>query len=157
MITAEVQSALLSLYKRANASTDIYWLERIDRALDECVSNPSRNAPSAFQVRSSLANAKKAIDKRRRVAVMISANDGDEADGAGLHEGDEYAAVDALLWLETTSSLSDREREVLRGLARGEDAESLSVRVKIPPQRMRERVSRARRAANVAWSHDQNA
>ena len=43
MITAEVQSALLALYKRANASSDMYWLERIDRALDECVNNAGRN------------------------------------------------------------------------------------------------------------------
>src|SRR5947207_5448815 len=99
MITAEVQSALLLLYKRANASCDIYWLERIDRALDECVSNASRNAPAAFQVRSSLANAKKAIDKRRKVAVMISADDGGEADATGPRDGDEYAAIDTMLWL----------------------------------------------------------
>jgi DNA-directed RNA polymerase specialized sigma24 family protein len=155
MITAEAQSALLVLYKRANASSDIYWLERIDRALDECVNNAGRNTAPAYQVRSSLANAKKAMDKRRDIAAVVPIEDGREAETVGVRGGDLYAAVDALLWLEATNGLSDRERELLLGLTAGEDAESLSRRVNVPVQRMRERISRARQAAGAAWNHDQ--
>lgn len=154
MIAIEAQSALLILQGKARQASTNYWLERCERALDECCRNPDRTKPAAHQVRSALANAKKRLDDRDRLAPTISL-DVLAANGfAGTEDSDETTAVDLLKWLESTSHLKASERAVLRCLARGEDAESLAANANVTLSSMRQKISRARASARAAWQCD---
>jgi hypothetical protein len=154
MIATEAQSALLILQGKARHSSTNYWLERCERALDECSRNPQRTKPAAHQVRSALANAKKRIDDRDRLAPTVSLDLLATYGIAGVEDADETAVVDLLKWLESTSHLKAGEREILRCLARGEDAESLAAHTNVPVSSMRQKISRARASARAAWLRD---
>lgn len=143
MFSAEAESAYLSLQDQALSATDNYTLERVERALDEILRNPAKTAPAAFQVRSAMANAAKVIEDRRRLAPRVS------IETPGVEPGTEdggYVAVEVMHWLDT-APVSDAERTILRGLAHGADAETLAASGGVGVQRMRERISRARKSA----------
>lgn len=154
MIAVEAQSALLILHRKALQESTTYWLERYERALDECTRNFARATPAVFQVRSALANAKKRIDDHDRLAPSVSFDAAFVEDTMGVHNADETAVVDILAWLRTTPSLSLAERELLLDLAAGEDAESLARRTGAKIASVRQKISRARAAARTAWEID---
>ena len=154
MIAIEAQSALLILQGKVRQASTNYWLERCERALDECSRNPQRTNPAAHQVRSALANAKKRIDDRDRLAPTVSFDALAASGFAGTEDADETAIVDLLKWLESTSHLKASERAILRCLAQGEDAESLAANAAVPVSSMRQKISRARASARAAWQCD---
>jgi hypothetical protein len=148
MFTTQAQSAYSTLQTRAIPATDSYILDRLERALDEIIRNPQNTRPAAFQVRSAWANAGKVIDDRRRLAPQFSFN------APGMEEqtaiDSRYGAVETLDWLDR-AFLSDHDRRLLRGLATGADSRALADVEGVCVQRMRERVSRARRAASCDY------
>jgi hypothetical protein len=150
MFSEQAQSAYLSLQSKAMMAADSYILDRVERALDEISRNPNNTSPAAHQVRSAWANSRKVLDRRRQLAPQISI---DAPAGAEPVELDaSFAVVDALDWLEH-AAVSDSDRHLLRGLADGADAHSLAEADGVGVQRMRERISRARRAAATDYRH----
>src|SRR4051794_39811195 len=139
MFSPEAQSAFIALQSRASKTTDNYGLERIDRALDEILRNAEKADPAPFQIRSALANASKVIANRRTVAPTCSIDD--PAVEAGAVDG-QYDAVDLMCWLATTP-LTTSIRDILLGLATGQEASTLAAGAGIPVPRMREKISRA--------------
>ena len=156
MMSLEVQTAVSTLQQRAVSAHDVFDLERIDRALDELTRNPGKTAKPQYQVRGALSNASKVLIRRKCRLPLSSTDD------PGLHESVRERAfayidggfdtVDLRQWLDTTPSLSTRERWILQALADGADAEMLSALLNLPLARVRERISRARRTAIAA--HD---
>lgn len=143
MFSSQAASAYLTLQEQALSASDNYTVERIERALDEILRNPHKTSPPAFQVRSAIANAAKVIAGRRRLAPPIS------TDSPGVEVDEEeggYLAVEVMHWLGT-ASVTVAERAILRGLANGEDAETLAASRGVPVERMREKISRARKSA----------
>ncbi|GAB2646738.1 hypothetical protein [Kribbella swartbergensis] len=154
MISEPVLAAVTTLQQLALRSYDGYDLDRVDRALDELLRSPSKTAPAAFQRRSALANAAKVLQTRRALApgIVIDPSDGDASDPSSSD-----GAIDELdirLWLETTPALTADQRDLLRALADGADAESLAQLHGIPVQRVRERISRARRVGWAAYQRE---
>lgn len=145
MFTSQAQSAYSTLQAKATSATDSYIVDRLERALDEIIRNPQNTRPADFQVRSAWANAGKVIDDRRKLAPQFSL----DAPGVGDRTAVDalYGAIEVLDWLDH-AFLSDRDRRLLHGLATGADAGVLADAEGVCVQRMRERVSRARRAAS---------
>lgn len=152
-LSGQAEAALMSLYEQAKRTTDNFTLERIDRALDEIVRLNSTDPPER-QVRSAMANASKVIRSRRETVsaetlearqVEIAAPGGDED------------VIDMREWLRCTPGITDRQRTLLVQLADDHDAVDLSAVYSIPADRMREQISRTRRAARMAYHHDMNA
>jgi hypothetical protein len=145
MFSSQAQSAYSTLQSKALSADDGYILDRLERALDEIIRNPQNAAPAPFQVRSAWANAGKVIDSRRKLAPQFS------LDGPGLNEPTEvdarYGAVEIFAWLDR-AAVSKADRRLLRALAGGADATALAETAGVPVQRIRERVSRARRVAS---------
>lgn len=159
MISIEVQAAVITLQRRVFTASDIYELERIDRTLDELLRSPERTTPAPFQTRSAMAHAGQVLADRRRLGPMIS------MDASTIVESPERVielpvtdgeieVLDILVWLETTPSLTETERTILRHLAAGEDAATLAPTYDIPAARMRERISRARAAGRAAYQRE---
>jgi hypothetical protein len=157
MLSTQVQSAVQALQARALATADSYQLDVTDRALDELIRNPGSHRPAAYQVRSARANAAKVVRSRRQIYDQGVLQNLDPRPGVHRQERllqppDE--AADTLDWLARTSSLTDGQRRILSDLADGHDAESLSTRDRVPLGRIRERISRARRAGWEAYQHE---
>jgi DNA-binding CsgD family transcriptional regulator len=152
MITEQTQAALLRLYALAGRAADVFELDRVDRALDE-VLRLNSDQPAAFQVRSALANASKVLRHRRSLAVTTPL-------GEILPQyepracDDEVAQIDVLLWLQRSSALTNAQREVLQLLCSEQDSAGIAQIWGAAPGRVREHVSRARRAARSAYEHE---
>ncbi|OBK28870.1 hypothetical protein A5634_19720 [Mycobacterium asiaticum] len=147
MFSSQAQSAYLTLQSMAMSAKDNYTLNRAERALDEILRNPGNAKPAGHQVRSAWANAGKVLDNRRRIVPQLSLDTPGlqvaEADGA-------YDTVDILDWLDH-AAVSASDRNVLRSLAGGADAEALADDAGVPVQRLRERISRARRVGHADY------
>ena len=147
MFSSQAQSAYSTLQSQALLSADGYMLDRLERALDEILRNPRNTSPAPFQVRSALANAGKVIDNRRNLAPQTSLDEQAKSfDEPGKIDA-RYGAFEISYWLDR-AAVSDADRRLLRSLAAGADATALAETAGVSVQRMRERVSRARRAAS---------
>ncbi|MBS3693080.1 hypothetical protein [Rhodococcus qingshengii] len=148
MFTTQVESAYLGLQKQAGKAHDIYEIERIDNALDELVRNPDKSTPAAFQVRSAHSNAAKVIARRRILAPPTSldetARDLEFTDGG-------FSRVELETWLEA-APVSAPHRKILRAMLEGAEAPDLAESWGIPIVRMREQISRARKAGRLAYA-----
>jgi hypothetical protein len=147
MFSSEAQSAYITLQSTAMSASDNYIIDRAERALDEILRNPGNTNPSAHQVRSAWANAGKVLDNRRRLVSQVP------IDTPGLHVAEvdgAYGAVEILDWVDH-AAVSASDRIVLRSLAGGADASMLADAEGVPVQRVRERISRARRAGSVDY------
>lgn len=152
-MTSTSLAAVVYLQQRSTRFTDIFELERHDRAIDELVANLDRSAPTPFQTRSALTNASKVIVGRRGIRSYGSLDrprSDDSLPDVGTIDP-AYVVVDIYHWLDTSPSLRPADRQLLRALAQGEDAHSLAPRYSLPVSRMRERISRARSAARAAY------
>lgn len=150
-LTGQSQAALMCLYDQARRTTDNFTLERIDRAADEIVRVNSADPPT-WQVRSAMANASKVLVDRRRT-VSPATLEVLAVDVAALGD-DQDVIIELLLWLHRTPYLTERERRVLKLLADDNDAASIAALLHVSVPRMREQVSRARRAARLAYEKD---
>jgi hypothetical protein len=149
-VTGQAQAALIALQARARHTTDIFVLEQIDRALDEVVRLNSTQPP-AFQTRSAMANAGKVLRRRRSIVPVISlANP--QLGKLGIRDP-QIAVVELRLWLQTTSALPEGQRGLLT-LIMDCDADAVAAELGVSPARMRERISRARRAAFIAYTRE---
>ncbi|MFI7484069.1 hypothetical protein ACH9EU_16835 [Kocuria sp. M1R5S2] len=147
MFSTEAETAILILQAQSRKASDLYTQDRIDRALDEIVRNPSKTNPPEHQVRSALANAGKVMANRRRVAPVVSHEDlVIEVDA----REDGYDVVELRYWLET-APLSSPARTLLLALAAGADANDLAAQHDVPVQRIRERIARARKNARADY------
>ncbi|MFE3109065.1 hypothetical protein ACFXKJ_19410 [Kitasatospora indigofera] len=149
MISHPVAGAVDALQKQALASCDIYELDRIDRALDELLRNPTdASTPAPYRARSAMGHAYEALERRRAIAPCVPLDparvDCDQTDSSLL-------VAEILTWLRTEPSLTMSERILLGELAHGLDAASMAHRHAVPLPRMRERISRARRRARAVW------
>lgn len=158
MMSLEVQAAVRTLQQQAVSAHDVFDLDRIDRALDELTRNPHKTAEPQHQVRGALGNAGKVLVRRKKRLPLGSSDDPDlhesvrERAFAFIEGG--FDAADLRQWLDTTPSLSTRERWILQALADGADAEMLSALLNLPLARVRERISRARRVASAAYNRE---
>jgi DNA-directed RNA polymerase specialized sigma24 family protein len=150
----EAQTAIVCLQQMASAKQNIYWLERIDRAIDECVAHPERIDPASFQCRSALANAKKVIDRRRAIRQWESVDQRDVASPRYASEGTQYSIVEWVEWLRTNAGISPSSRRLLLQVAQGHHAEDLATLYGQPLTTMRQRISRARSAARAVRALD---
>lgn len=158
MLSTQVQSAVQALQAQALATGDSYRLDVTDRALDELLRNPTCGLPAAYQVRSSRANAAKVVRSRRqRYDEGILRN---REPRPGVHRQDRLAqqpdeiTIDTLDWLARTDGLTEGQRRILCDLADDHDAHSISIRDGVPPTRVHEHISRARRAGRQAYQHE---
>lgn len=149
MLTEQARDAMTALYARARKTGDVFELERIDRALDEIVRR-NDTKPAAFQIRSAMANASKVILARRAIVACASL---DGAQHFGALDG-HFAATDLTLWLEATGALTKEQRSLMRLIAREEDPAAIATTCGMAPDRMRQRISRLRRAARDAYAAD---
>lgn len=150
MMNPSVERAVFALQKRALAARDTYELDRIDRALDELLRNPTDAATSAkHRVRSAMGHAYEILERRKAIAPSVPL---DAEQAAYKAQDDNYVVVEILEWLRAEPGLGDGERTVLNALANGGDAEFLAARNRVPVTRMRERISRARRSAHKLWN-----
>jgi hypothetical protein len=152
MLGTQAQSAVQVLQAQALTTTDGYRLDVTDRALDELLRNPNSGSPAAYWIRSAQANAAKVVRARRRRYDEGVLRNRDPRPGVHrqhrlVQEPDE-ATIDTLDWLSRTSGVTESQRRILCDLAAGHDAYSLSLRDGVPPTRIQERISRARR---VGW------
>jgi hypothetical protein len=149
-MTGQAATALVSLYGQARRTNDNFDLERIDRTLDE-ITRLNSTEPPPHQVRSAMANALKVMTRRREIAPYRSL----DAPGAdlGVRTGQE-AAVDLRAWLRDTKRITEQQRRLLILLADDYDAEAIAALYRVPPPRLREQISRARRAARAAHDSD---
>ena len=155
MLEEQALAALHVLYRieQSAVNREVYALEVLDRALDEISRHLDSAQPTAFQVRSARAHGAQAVKERREVRTFDSL----EAAQAGPGHVDpawvegEFAAVDLLLWLRNTASLTDCQRRLLLALADGAEPEVLAANAGVPVARMRERIARARSAAREAY------
>jgi DNA-directed RNA polymerase specialized sigma24 family protein len=150
VMTGQAQAALTRLHEQARSTSDNFDLERIDRALDEIV---RLNSPESYgrQVRSAMANASKVILDRRDIAPFIS------LDALPVEHGpsdNQEAAIGLRLWLRDTNGISQQQRRLLMLLADDYDVDAIAAMYRIPAPRMRERISRARKAARAAYDRD---
>lgn len=149
-LTGQAEAALMSLYEHEKRTADNFAKERIERALDEIV-RLNRPAPPAQQVRSAMANASKVILSRREtvVAETLEARQVEVAAPVGDED-----VTDLKEWLRRTPGVTERQRTLLFRLADGHDAADLAAVYHIPADRIREQISRTRRAARTAYHHE---
>lgn len=151
MISHPVAGAVIALQEQALASRGTYELDRLERALDELLRNPSDAVtPTRFRVRSAMGHAYEALERRRAIASPVPL----DIDRAYCgHVDGRYLVVELMAWLSNEPGLAKNERSLLVALARGGDAASLAARHGLPLPRMRERISRARRNARALWQN----
>ena len=152
MITEQAQAALPRFHALAGPSADVFELDRVDRALDE-VLRLNSDQPAAFQVRSALANASKVLRHRRTLAVTTPLGDVLPQHEPGVCD-DGAAQIDVLLWVQTSPAFTTSQREVLQLLCSEQDSAAIAEAWGLAPGRVRERVSRARRAARSAYERE---
>lgn len=151
MSFSEAQRAIVTLQSRALRSREGYTIDVLDRALDEVVRNYDNPDPHQWQVRSALANAAKVVQFRGETVTPTSFDDADNASSLAAVD-DEFALFELRDWLDRTPTVSTEERQLLIGLAGGDDASSLARERGVPVQRMHERISRARTRAHDAYT-----
>ncbi|MFD5209326.1 hypothetical protein ACFWIP_00375 [Streptomyces anulatus] len=150
MISHPVEGALIALQRRALGACDTYQLDRIDRALDELLRNPSdESTPAEYRVRSAMGHAYETLERRRAIAPYTAPEAADAEYGV-VDQG--YPVVEFFEWLRREPGIPPAYRTVLQALAQGEDAESLAAQQGQPVPRMRERISRARNRARRLWA-----
>jgi hypothetical protein len=143
----------MRLYEQAKRTTDNFTLERFDRALDEVVRLNSSSPPKQ-QVRSALANASKVLLGRRQT-VSPKSIEALQVDIAVPSEAEE--SIDLMEWLHGTPRVAPSQRNLLMLIACDQDPADLAAHYSIPVPRIREQISRARRAARTAYHDDMNA
>lgn len=149
MISDPIAGAVSALQKQALASNNTYELDRIDRALDELLRNPTDASASAQQrLRSAMGHAYEALERRRAIAPSVPL---DIERARCKHIEARYAVVEILAWLSVEPALAKEERVLLDDLARGFDAASMAIHHGVPLLRMRERISRVRCHARTLW------
>ncbi|MEV7482703.1 hypothetical protein ACIQGA_09635 [[Kitasatospora] papulosa] len=149
MISHPVEGAIVALQQSAHATFDTYQLDRIDRALDELLRNPSdESTPAEYRVRSAMGHAYEVLERRKIIAPLISL-DAEHTEQGGKDR--DYLLVEINEWLRSEPGITHDQRALLQALARGEDAASLAHCEGLPVARVRERISRARRAAREIW------
>jgi hypothetical protein len=150
MISHPVEGAIFALQKRALDTCDTYQLDRIDRALDELLRNPSDDStPAEYRVRSAMGHAYEALERRKLIAPSISLG-GDHPEHGAMDQG--YPVIEIFEWLRAEPGIPQSQRAVLQALAHGGDAESLATQHELPLPRARERISRARKHARQLWA-----
>lgn len=146
-------AAVAQLQTQMVKTADLYVEERASRAADE-VLRLRGDARPRRQVRSASAHAGELL-KRRREALTFTSLDVPEqvnmADSTGRDDS-AFALVDMQMWLSGSQLLKEPEKDLLLDLAVGHDAESLALRDGQPVTKMRQRISRARRAAIAAYA-----
>ena len=160
MLSQAVETAVNHLQQQALQATDLYEIDRIERALDELLRNPLKADPAHFQVRSARSHANRVLQDRRtilgpRLPLVLDTKDGEVSDarvirGFSVSE-DGYDIVEFEMWLATSPSLSALERRYLQALGDGEDASSLATVHDRPITIMSQRLSRARRKGRLAY------
>jgi hypothetical protein len=149
MISHPVAGAVTALQQQALASRDTFELDRIDRALDELLRNPTdTSTPVQHRIRSAMGHAYEALERRRAIAPLVPLNHERSDHG---HTDARYLVVEILTWLQSEPELASAERVLLDDLARGHDATSIAHHRGVSLLRMRERISRARRHAKTLW------
>ncbi|WP_406260217.1 hypothetical protein OIA45_19260 [Streptomyces chartreusis] len=149
MISHPVEGAIVALQQSARVTFDTYQLDRIDRALDELLRNPSdESTPAEYRVRSAMGHAYEVLERRKTIAPLVSLEA--EHTEQGVSDRD-YPLVEINEWLRGEPGISQEQRALLQALARGEDAATLAQCEGLPVARVRERISRARRAARELW------
>jgi hypothetical protein len=152
-LTGQAEAALIRLYEQAKRTTDSFDMERIDRALDEVVRLNSSSPPEQ-QVRSAMANAYKVIRDRRRI-VSLESIEAVQIDIAPTNWAEEV--IDLWEWLRGTPHVTTSQRNLLMLVTDDHEPADLAAHYRIPVARMREQISRARRAARTAYHDDMNA
>lgn len=150
MSFSEAQRAIITLQGRALSAREGYTIDVLERALDEVVRNYDNARPSEWQTRSALANAAKVVRFRRDSVAPTVFDDGGNRSGLAAVDA-EFALFELREWLDRTPAVSAEERRLLIGIANGGDASHLAQDQGVPVQRMRERISRARARARVAY------
>jgi hypothetical protein len=147
MMSAETVDAIEIIHEKIRRTTDNYWLERYERALDECLENNNRDLPAQFLVRSGIANARKAMLVRdRKVPTIAFELVGEDVAGPSVP----FDMINIAVSLSTDARLTPVDRATLHRLAAGDDAPTIAATTHIPAQRARQRVRAARgRAAEV--------
>jgi hypothetical protein len=149
MISHPVAGAVQALQQQALTSRDTFQLDRIDRALDELLRNPTeQTGPAPSRVRSAMGHAYEALERRRALAPRVPL-DPEHTDSSYIDA--RYPVVEILAWLTSEPNLNAGERVVLGELARGHDAASIAHRDGVALTQTRQRISRARRHARVLW------
>lgn len=151
MSLSEAQRAIVSLQNRALSTSEGYKIDVLDRALDEVVRNYGNPRPAPWQIRSALANAAKVVQFRRDTVTTTSLDDSGSASDLGAID-EEFVVLEIRDWLDRTAVVSTEQRQLLIGLAEGDDAARLADDHGVPVQRMRERISRARARARAAYA-----
>lgn len=158
MFSLDSQAAVATLQQRADvkkSAHDSFELDRIERALDELVRNSDKAGAPSRLVRSARANALKVVKARRE-------HDAFSLDQEDLHARkrdrvekalavDVFAEVEMMEWLDHTPCVTEEQRWLLKALAADFDAEFLALAMNLPIKRVRERISRARRAARTGY------
>lgn len=151
-LTGQAEAALMRLYEQASHSTDNFTLERIDRALDEIL-RLNGTEPPVRQVRSAMAHAYQVIRDRRRTVVPETLEAREiEPPNSGMDED----VIDLQEWLRSTPRVTGQQRNLLGLLANDPDAADLAAMYHVSVLRMREQISRTRRAARIAYRNEMN-
>ena len=150
-----------TLQQQALRATDVFEIDRVERALDEILRRPESTAPAESQVYTSRGHAAETLLRRRAIlggtTIQLGAEVDDEAEYderaaqalAVAEPG--YVQVEFDHWLATTEALNPRDRILLRALAAGEDAASLASFVGVGSASMSQRLSRCRRRGRNAY------
>lgn len=149
-LTVEAQSALIVLQVRARFTRDAFQLDQIDRAADEII-RLNGVQPAPFQIRSAMANASKALRRRQGIAKFASL---DVIGVDAVAPNSPIEVIDIKSWLATTHGLTEGNRRLLMAIAEHDDVDALTAEYGVSAARMRERVSRARRAARAAYARE---
>jgi DNA-directed RNA polymerase specialized sigma24 family protein len=149
MMHPHVVSACAALYQRiARTQSFNQWeTDRAEEALTELVNNPNRSDPPAHQVRNALSNASKKLRRRAEMDAYFLPNLQFGIERAIPHD----IAESALDIASVLSRMPGAERMLLELAATGADSDDIAVELGLPVQRVRERLSRARRRARTLW------
>ena len=147
-MTGPAQAALIRLHGQARSTADNFELERIDRALDEIV---RLNGVDSYgrQVRSAMANALKVMRHRSDIAPPDMFGTAEPISPESME-----AVIDLRSWLRDTRHITEQQRRLLTLLADDYEAEAIAALCGIPPQAVRQQISRARKAARAAYDRD---
>ncbi|MFE6530135.1 hypothetical protein ACFVMA_14465 [Streptomyces rochei] len=149
MISHPVEGAIFALQQRALDTCDNYELDRIDRALDELLRNPSgESTPAEHRVRSAMGHAYEVLERRKAIVPVVSLHAENADRGATVHD---YSVIEISEWLRVEPGIPPRDRKLLQALAGGHGAESLATAEEVSVKRVRERISRARKMARQQW------